>query len=93
MPSYWMNGTNIDYMTYALTLELPEKIFVQLLQAAKSASQSPEEWLVENLDKQLNADGVDLRRHFGAVNLGHPTGVNTSSIDADLAHASRGSAR
>ena len=67
-----------DELTYALTLELPEKIFVPLLHAAKSANQSPEEWLVENLDKQLNTDGVDLRRHFGAVDR---------SIDADLARA------
>jgi len=26
-------------------------------------------------------------RHAGAVNLGHPTGVDNESIDADLARA------
>ncbi len=80
-------------MTYALTLELPEKIFVPLLHAAEAANQSPEEWLMENLDKQLNANGVDLRRHFGAVDLGRPTGANNHSIDADLARTSHRSTR
>lgn len=28
-----------------------------------------------------------LRRHFGAVNLGHPTGADNAEIDADLARA------
>jgi hypothetical protein len=28
-----------------------------------------------------------LRRHFGAVNLGHPTGTDNAQIDADLAQA------
>jgi predicted transcriptional regulator len=28
-----------------------------------------------------------FERHFGAVNLGHPTGVDNEGIDADLARA------
>lgn len=28
-----------------------------------------------------------FERHFGAVNLGHPTGVDNEAIDADLARA------
>ena len=28
-----------------------------------------------------------LRRHFGAVDLGHPTGADNATIDSDLAKA------
>ena len=76
-----MNGTNIAArgrqirsqvigVTVRADTWTVDELFLPLLHAAKSANQSPEERLVENLDKQLNADGVDLRRHFGAVDLG-----------------------
>jgi len=74
-------------MGYAVTLELPDDVYQPLLQMAVAAHQTPEEWLLVNLRRQLAIYDPKLRRHFGAVNLGQPTGADNQSIDADLAQA------
>jgi hypothetical protein len=38
-------------------------------------------------DAEQQAARERFERHFGAVNLGHPTGADNESIDADLARA------
>jgi hypothetical protein len=39
--------------------------------------------LMSEVDKQAARERFE--RHFGAVNLGHATGIDNESIDADLA--------
>jgi hypothetical protein len=39
----------------------------------------------ELTEEALQAARERFERHFGAVNLGHPTGADNESIDADLA--------
>lgn len=80
-------------MTVAVTLDLPTEIYTQLRQLATSAEQTPEEWILANLRQQLLQSQLgqqrdqNLRRHFGAVDLGSATGADNQSIDADLALA------
>jgi len=74
-------------MSHTLILELPDELYQPLLQAASNTRQTPEEWLVANLHRQFALRDEKLRRHFGAVDLGAPTGADNRSIDADLARA------
>lgn len=78
-------------MGYAINLEVPEEIYRPLLDAAAAANQTPEEWLLFTLRRQFAVPDTRLRRHFGVVNLGKPTGADNESIDADLARAYAGS--
>jgi hypothetical protein len=61
-------------MSTVVTLELPDSVYEPLVQVAEKAELPLEEWILAR-----------LMRHAGAVNLGHPTGVDNESIDADLA--------
>ena len=74
-------------MGYPLTVELPEELRQPLLRQATTVGQTPEEWVVTALRRQLVVHDERLRKHFGAVNLGAPTGADNASIDADLARA------
>jgi hypothetical protein len=74
-------------MSYSLTIELPDELRQRLFQVASAAKQTPQEWLVASLRRQLIVRDDRLRRHFGAVNLGTPTGVDNTQIDIDLARA------
>lgn len=75
-------------MKIAVTLDLPAEIYEPLRQLAERADQTPEEWILSNLRRQLVPTyDKNLRRHFGAVNLGVATGADNESIDADLARA------
>jgi hypothetical protein len=74
-------------MGYPLTVELPEELRQPLLRVATAIGQTPEEWVVTTLRRQLVVRDERLRRHFGAVNLGAPTGTDNTRIDADLARA------
>ena len=72
-------------MNIPITLELPSDIYESLRQLAKRAEQAPEEWILANLRRQLGQPrDMNLRRHFGAVNLGYATGADNESIDANL---------
>jgi len=75
-------------MTIAVTLDLPAEIYELLRQLAARSEKTPEEWILSNLQRQfVQRRDQNLRRHFGAVNLGIATGADNESIDADLAHA------
>lgn len=74
-------------MSHALVLELPDDVYQPLLEAASAADQTPEEWVVTNLRRQLVKPDEKLRRLFGSISLGKPTGTENEQIDADLARA------
>lgn len=73
-------------MDYSLKLRLPEDLRKPLVDMATAAGQTPEEWIATIVRQRLKKD-ERLRRHFGAVNLGAPTGLDNTRIDADLAQA------
>ena len=82
-------------MSTVVTLELPDNVYEPLVKAAEKAELPLEEWILARLrayvppvvlSEQERAKAMaQLMRHAGAVNLGHPTGVDNESIDADLA--------
>ncbi|MFB0538400.1 MAG: hypothetical protein ACETWR_25955 [Anaerolineae bacterium] len=82
-------------MGTVVTLELPDNVYEPLVKVAEKAELSLEEWILARLrayvlpvalSEQEHAEAMArLMRHAGAVNLGHPTGVDNESIDADLA--------
>jgi hypothetical protein len=74
-------------MSYPLTVELPEELRQPLFRQATTVGQTPEEWVVTTLRRQLGVRDERLRKHFGAVNRGIPTGADNASIDAYLARA------
>lgn len=74
-------------MTFQLTIKLPDDLRQPLTDVAASTGQTPEEWIMTVLSRQLPRRDSRLRRHFGAIDLGHPTGADNASIDADLARA------
>jgi hypothetical protein len=74
-------------MGYPLTVILPDELRQSLVQVASVAGQTPEEWVVTLVRQRLPHHDARLRRHFGAVNLGQPTGADNVQIDADLARA------
>jgi hypothetical protein len=79
-----------------LTLQLPDEVYQPLVQAAAQTGKTPEEWTLEQLrrwaptPKEREAALARLMRHAGAVNLGHPTGVDNDGIDADIAQGYSG---
>ena len=74
-------------MTFQLTIKLPDDLRQPLTDVAASTGQTPEEWIMAVLRRQLPRRDNRLRRHFGAIDLGHPTGADNASIDMDLARA------
>jgi hypothetical protein len=74
-------------MTFQLTIKLPDDLRQPLTEVAALTGQTPEEWIMAVLRRQLPRRDDRLRRHFGAVDLGYPTGASNEAIDADLARA------
>ncbi len=82
-------------MSTVVTLELPDNIYKPLVKVAEKAELPLEGWILTRLQayvlpvalsEQERAKAMArLMRHAGAVNLGHPTGVDNESIDVDLA--------
>ena len=76
---------------------LPNEIFVLLQQLAPQLGRTSEELVTEWLarygsqstpplsEEERKAAWERLQRHCGAVSLGHATGADNESIDADLA--------
>ena len=81
----------VTQMSKQLVLELPEDVYERLQRVAKVAGQSPEDWAKKRLkldklsESEKEAKRGKVRRHFGAVDLGYPTGTDNEKIDADLA--------
>ena len=74
--------------TIAVMLDVPADMYEPLRQLAEHAEQTPSEWILGNLRRQLvQSRDQNLRRHFGAVNLGVATGADNEAIDADLVRA------
>ena len=73
-------------MTFQLTLKMPDELHQPLVDVASLTGQTPEEWIVTVLSQQLPKRDRRLRRHFGAIDLGPPTGADNARIDADLAN-------
>jgi hypothetical protein len=84
-------------MSKTLTFELPDEVFHVLQQKAAQTGRSFEELALEFLlkhrrkptpplsDEERKAARERLMRHIGAQALGHATGADNESIDADLA--------
>ncbi|MGH9426672.1 MAG: hypothetical protein ACRD2L_10290 [Terriglobia bacterium] len=77
--------------------QIPAEIFALLQQIAlrtgKQTKELAAEWLTRYgpklrlpmAEEEQRAAWERLQQHFGAVNLGSPTGADNESIDADLA--------
>ncbi|MGV0025273.1 hypothetical protein [Phormidesmis priestleyi] len=87
-------------MSQQLTLELSDEVYADLQQKANALGLPITEWIVSVLSRQENgviqvlysAEEQEearqrFRSHAGAISLGHTTGIDNGSIDADLARA------
>jgi hypothetical protein len=74
-------------MGFPLTVTLPDELRQALAEVASDTGQTPEEWVAALVRQRLPKRDARLRRHFGAVDLGHPTSADNAQIDADLARA------
>jgi predicted transcriptional regulator len=85
-------------MSHPVTVELSDEAYAALESRAHETAKSPaeiaaaalEQQFARNVKKKLTDDErraarEQLRLHFGAVNLGRPTGSDNEGIDADLA--------
>jgi hypothetical protein len=84
-------------MSKVLTFEVPDEVYEACQQMAAQYGRSAEEYALEFMLKygpkprpQMSEDEAKaaldrLLQHAGAENLGHPTGADNESIDADLA--------
>lgn len=83
--------SEVTQMSKQLVLELPEDVYERLQRVAKSTGQSLEDWAKKRLEldklseSEKKAKIGKVRRHFGEVDLGYPTGADNEKIDADLA--------
>jgi hypothetical protein len=86
-------------MSKTLTLELSDELYATLQQKASAAGLSIEEWLLIPVqpnslphspapdDTQFQEQRQQLLQYAGVLSLGHSTGADNESIDADLARA------
>lgn len=84
-------------MSQTVTLELPDEVYQVIQRTARMLGRTTEdlaaEWLARHARKprphlseeEMRAAWARLTRHAGAASLGHPTGADNESIDADLA--------
>ncbi len=84
-------------MGQSLTVELSDEVYAALRRQAQANGTSLARVAAASLERQFKGTGTlptdaekqaareRFERHFGEVNLGHPTGADNESIDADLA--------
>jgi predicted transcriptional regulator len=84
-------------MGQSLTVELSDEVYAALRRQAQATGTSLARVAAASLERQFKGTGTlptdaekqaareRFERHFGEVNLGHPTGADNESIDADLA--------
>jgi hypothetical protein len=83
-------------MSQILSVELSDEAYSALRRQAQAAGTSPSQVAAVSLERQFRgglprsdaekqAARERFERHFGEVNLGHPTGADNESIDTDLA--------
>ncbi len=61
----------------------PSKLAARTLEEEYSPSGAPQ--TVADVDLQADTARERFERHFGSLDLGHPTGADNRGIDADLA--------
>lgn len=83
-------------MSQVVSLELRDEVYAALRQQAESLGISISELIVIALERQSGLSyqdkteaeketaGARFERHFGTLNLEHPTELDNESIDADL---------
>jgi hypothetical protein len=74
-------------MPHTLTLTLPDEAFETLSRDAAQQKKSLEQLALERLAvtvSELPKKVGSLEALFGSVSLGHPTGADNESMDADL---------
>jgi hypothetical protein len=83
-------------MSKTLAFEISDDLYEAFEQVALKTGRSVDsvalEYLARKTSKhklpqspeEIEADKEKIRRHFGAVSLGYPTGADNESIDADL---------
>lgn len=81
-----------------ITLQVPDEVYEACVHMAQKHGRSTEEWVMQFLlkyvtsfsqdldDEQRRAARERLRHYAGAQSLGFPTGIDSESIDADLAN-------
>lgn len=86
-------------MSQLLTIELNDEIYADLERQAGAAGLSVAEWIVQSLNGQRSSSKSiqtelqreearqRLLRYAGSISLGHATGIDNDSIDADLLRA------
>lgn len=74
-------------MSRSVVLELPEEVCAEVERLSRSNGKATSQWLMDVVSESLPKRDERLRRHFGAVDLGKPTGIDNEGIDADLARA------
>ncbi len=83
-------------MSQRITITLPDEVAGPLSEVARTRGQTLEEFASESLAKSVphakEADAASVAqaekrfaRWIGSVSLGHPSGSDNESIDADLA--------
>lgn len=84
-----------------LTIEVPDELAAPLTDQASRRGTTPQALALDHLralvapltsEGEARAARERFERHFGAVDLGHPTGVDNEAIDADLAREYDGNA-
>jgi len=80
-------------MSQILRLEIPDTLFAELNRQAVSEGSDPATVATSALKEHFHSQSPPLRDAmaasafrglFGAVDLGHPTGLDNDSLDADL---------
>ncbi|MBI1831190.1 MAG: hypothetical protein HYR84_07060 [Planctomycetes bacterium] len=87
-------------MSQTLVVEVNDQVYETIRKQAEAAGTSPAHVAGQALEQRFNgtpkpadtrseaekeAARQRFRRHFGAVDLGHPIGTDNEAIDADLA--------
>ena len=83
-------------MSQTLVVQLSEEAYAALRREAESAGTSPADMAAAMVERQVgggpfhsaaNSQAARERfeRHFGEIDLGHPTGADNETVDADLA--------
>ena len=84
-------------MSQSLTVQLTDEVYAALRRQAQASGTSLARVAAASLERQFKGTGTPrtdaekqaarerFERHFGEVNLGHATGADNESIDADLA--------
>jgi hypothetical protein len=78
-------------MSRTLTLELDERVYAALAEKAGAAGSTPDQLAAAVLAQRFlptppeGPKTADIRKFFGCVRVGHPSGLDNEAIDADLA--------